>query len=78
MKTRGAIIVVVAVATIIGLNTGCLSLHLFNRESADTRARLEALERRISALEAAGGSTAGAPVVGPGEQWEISGPGDGS
>jgi hypothetical protein len=78
MKTRGAIIVVVALATIIGLNTGCLSLHLFNRESADTRARLEALEQRISALEAAGGSASGAAVVVPGEHWELSEPGNGS
>ncbi|MCU0959641.1 MAG: hypothetical protein MUF48_06005 [Pirellulaceae bacterium] len=76
MKTRGAIIVVVTLVTVIGLNAGCLSLHLFNRESADTRARLEALERRISALEMASGSAAAGAVVVPGEHWQLSAAGD--
>ena len=38
---------------LIGPNAGCLSLSMLNREAPDTKARLDGLESRVSALEAA-------------------------
>jgi len=36
---------------LVGLNSGCLNLSLFNREAPDTKARIDSLEHRVSALE---------------------------
>ncbi len=44
------------------LNAGCLSLSLFNHETADTKARLDSLEARVSALE---GTHGGVPMAAP-------------
>ena len=39
---------------LIAPGSGCLSLSLLNRDNVDTRQRVDALERRVTALEAAG------------------------
>ncbi|MGD0900757.1 MAG: hypothetical protein ABR915_23235 [Thermoguttaceae bacterium] len=39
---------------LVGLSGGCLNLSLFNRDASETKARLDVLEHRVSALEAGG------------------------
>jgi hypothetical protein len=53
-------------AILVGVNGGCLSLSLFNRETPDIKGRLESLEKRVGALEATNGSHGCTAVVPPG------------
>lgn len=69
MKARRVIEASLVLALVSGHAAGCLSLSLFNRESADTRVRLEMLERRVSALEQAPGARGGAVIVDPEPLW---------
>lgn len=48
------------------IERGCLSLSLFNKENSDAKLRLDSLEHRVSALEAANATHAGPPVILPG------------
>jgi hypothetical protein len=52
---------------LIGAGGGCLSLSMLNRENGDTQKRLDALDQRVTALEASAGYRGGQPVVVPGE-----------
>lgn len=74
MRVR-LIAVLALLGLLVGLNAGCLSLSLFNRESADTRSRLEALEHRVSALEMGNAARTGQPVVVPNGSWQSAAPG---
>ena len=56
MRLRHSTGILAAICVAIGLNGGCLSLSMLNRENADTKDRIDALERRVSALEAANAS----------------------
>jgi BMFP domain-containing protein YqiC len=55
-KLRHSTGIFAVLCVVIGLNGGCLSLSMLNRENADTKDRIDALERRVSALEAANAS----------------------
>jgi hypothetical protein len=54
MKRIQAAAILAACLLVMGSSSGCLSLSMLNRESPDTKARLDCLESRVSALEAAG------------------------
>jgi hypothetical protein len=51
---------------LVGLNGGCLSLSLFNRETPDIKGRLEGLEKRVGALETANNAHSCTAVATPG------------
>ncbi|MGA2255784.1 MAG: hypothetical protein ABSG53_14150 [Thermoguttaceae bacterium] len=50
---------------LIGPSAGCLSLSMLNREAPDTKARLDNLDSRVSALEAANSHPPYPPYVVP-------------
>ena len=41
----------VLMSLLVGLSSGCLNLSLFNRDAPENKARIDSLERRVSALE---------------------------
>jgi hypothetical protein len=53
MKSRHTIKMLVLVGVVLLSNGGCLSLNMFNRETAETNKRIDSLERRVTALETA-------------------------
>jgi hypothetical protein len=46
---------------LIALNSGCLSLSMLNRETPETKSRIDSLEQRVSALETAIGQRPAQP-----------------
>jgi hypothetical protein len=68
VRRRRLAITLVMLSLPIGLNAGCLSLSAFNREVPETKARLDALEKRVSALEVGNAVRSGQPVMVPGPQ----------
>ena len=48
---RSRILATAVLGLVMAAAPGCLSLSLFNRETTDAKARLDALEHRVSALE---------------------------
>lgn len=50
---------------LIGLNCGCLSLSMLNREAPDTKQRLDYLEHRVSTLEGTTTLPSGLTAVAP-------------
>jgi len=66
MRRGCSIAMLTTLGLLVGLNGGCLSLSLFNRETPDIKARLESLEKRVSSLEVANGGCGCATAVPPG------------
>ena len=65
----------VALGVLVSLSSGCLSLSMLNHEAPDTKERLDSLERRVSALEAANACRCDPPIVpGAGLQHPSYGP----
>jgi hypothetical protein len=48
---------------LVGINGGCLSLSMLNRDTPDTKQRLDSLEQRVSALENSGGCRCAQPAL---------------
>ena len=65
MKQRHFVAALATPCLLIALNGGCLSLSLFNKDSSDMKARLDALDARVSALEANNPHGPTPPVVVP-------------
>jgi hypothetical protein len=65
VRLRHSTTVLTALGLVIGLNGGCLSLSMLNREDATTKQRLDALEHRVSALETGSPCRSGEPIVVP-------------
>lgn len=65
MRRRQRPAVLTGLALVMVLTSGCLELSLFNRESSDTKSRLDALEMRISSLEMANLHRVGEPTFPP-------------
>jgi hypothetical protein len=67
----------IAALSLFGLltasNAGCLSLSMLNRESADTKQRIDSIEQRVSALEAARVSAPSQPAMMPGQPATMPG-----
>ena len=63
MKSRRSIGILAAACLMLALNGGCLSLSMLNRENPDTKERLDAVERRVSSLEAANAARQAPPTV---------------
>ena len=55
MKLCRSAAVLATLGLLVGPSAGCLSLSMLNRESADTKTRLDSLESRVAALEGAAG-----------------------
>jgi hypothetical protein len=62
VKLRRPIACSMALGLMLGLNGGCLSLNMLNREAPDTKQRLASLEQRVSALETRPIQTAAVPA----------------
>ncbi len=75
MRPRYLTAIVIGVGLLLGSNGGCLSLSMLNREAPDTKQRLDVLERRVSALEAANGCRGVPPAIGPSQPQSYGLPG---
>jgi hypothetical protein len=74
MKTLRPIAILAMLGLLIGPNSGCLCLSMLNRETPDVKQRLDALDRRVSALEAARVSMQGPPIIVPGPPMQSQSP----
>jgi len=74
MKTLRSIAILAMLGLLIGPSSGCLCLSMLNRENGDTKQRLDSLEHRVSALEAARASMQGQPIIVPGPPMQSQSP----
>ncbi len=70
MKLRRPTAILAMVGLLIGAGGGCLSLSMLNRENGDTQQRLDALEKRVSALETGEVYRPSQATVGPGSSQQ--------
>ena len=65
MRPSNLAAAVFGLGLLVGINGGCLSLSMLNREAPDTKQRLDALEQRVTALENCNGCRCAQPAVPP-------------
>jgi hypothetical protein len=63
MQTRRLTAILALLALLIAPTTGCLSLNMLNRESVETKLRVDSLEQRVQALEATRVSQPAPPMM---------------
>ena len=73
MRYRHSTATAMILGLLISFSGGCLSLSMLNRDAPDAKQRLDMLEHRVSALEAADACHSGQPAVTAGPHTQFPG-----